>query len=244
MGIIDIILRIFNINFNKKGVIEMIKISPSMLSCDFSKMGDELLKMEQSGSDWVHFDVMDGHFVPNITIGMPIVKALRSHSDIFFDVHLMISEPHKYIEKFANAGADLITIHIESDSDIKETLLAIKKAGCKAALSVKPKTPASEVFKYLDILDMVLVMTVEPGFGGQSFMKDMLPKIRDIRNECKSRGLDMDIQVDGGIDKETIKECASAGANVFVSGSTIFSADDCKEMISSLKNNAKEAYKD
>lgn len=222
----------------------MIKISPSMLSSDFSKMGEELIKMEQSGADWVHFDVMDGHFVPNITIGMPIVKALRKQSDIFFDVHLMISEPLKYVDEFVKAGSDLITFHVEANSDIKETIKAIKDAGCKACVSIKPKTPASEVFEYLDLIDMVLVMTVEPGFGGQSFMKDMLPKIRQIRNECKVKGLDLDIQVDGGIDEKTIVEAANAGANVFVSGSTIFSAKDSKEMISQLKEIASKSYKD
>lgn len=222
----------------------MIKISPSMLSCDFSKLGEELIKMEQSGADWAHFDVMDGHFVPNITIGMPIVKALRNKSDIFFDVHLMISEPIKYIDEFVKSGADLISFHIESDSDVKQTIKAIKDAGCKVCLSIKPKTPASEVFPYLDMVDMILVMTVEPGFGGQSFMRDMMPKVTEIRNECKARNINIDIQVDGGINEETIKESAKAGANVFVSGSTIFSAKDSKEMISTLKKNASDCYED
>lgn len=220
----------------------MIKISPSILSCDYSKMGEELLRMQKAGADWAHFDVMDGHFVPNITIGVPIVKSLRSVSDLFFDVHLMISEPLKYIDSFAKAGADLITFHLESDSDVKQTIEAIKAAGCKAAISLKPKTPAREVFEYLDILDMVLVMTVEPGFGGQSFMADMMPKVREIRDECSSRGLDFQIQVDGGINEENISEAAKAGANVFVSGNTIFSAKDSAKMISLLRQNAQQAY--
>lgn len=221
----------------------MIKISPSILSCDYSKMGEELLRMQKAGANWAHFDVMDGHFVPNITIGVPIVKSLRNVSDLFFDVHLMISEPLKYIDSFAKAGADLITFHLESDSDVKQTIEAIKAAGCKAAVSLKPKTPAREVFEYLDILDMVLVMTVEPGFGGQSFMADMMPKVREIRDECNSRGLDLQIQVDGGINEENIGEAAKAGANVFVSGNTIFSAKDSAKMISLLRQKAQQSYR-
>ncbi|MEG1179594.1 MAG: ribulose-phosphate 3-epimerase [Oscillospiraceae bacterium] len=222
----------------------MIKISPSILSCDYSKMGEELNRMKDCGADWIHFDVMDGHFVPNLTIGVAVVSSLRKISGIFFDVHLMISEPLKYIEPFAQAGADLITFHVEADSDIRQTIEAIKSAGCKAALSVKPKTPASEVFDYLDLIDMVLVMTVEPGFGGQSFMADMMPKVREIRNECNRRGLKMEIQVDGGINENNISEAARAGANVFVSGSTIFSAKDSGQMIKMLKENAEKSYID
>lgn len=238
-----IILRLVIEDFFKKlGAKTMIKISPSILSCDYSKIGEELLRMENSGADWIHFDVMDGHFVPNITIGVPIVKSLREVSDIFFDVHLMISHPLKFVDAFAKAGADLITFHLESESDVRQTVDAIKKAGCKAAVSIKPKTPASEVFEYLDILDMILVMSVEPGFGGQSFMADMMPKVREIRDECNVRGIEMDIQVDGGIDDKNISDAARAGANIFVSGNTIFSANDSAQMISLLKKNAQQAY--
>ena len=153
-------------------------IAPSLLSCDFSKMGEEIARMDKAGADWMHLDVMDGHFVPNLTFGAPIIKWVRPFSDKPFDVHLMISDPLRYIDDFADAGADIITFHIESDSDIDKTIDKIKSRGIKAGLVLKPKTPAEAVFPYLDRLDLVLVMTVEPGFGGQSFMADMMPKSR------------------------------------------------------------------
>ncbi len=216
----------------------MIIISPSILSCDFSRMGEEFKFMETCGADWLHIDVMDGHFVPNITLGAPIVKAMRKTTDLVFDVHLMISEPHKYIGDFAAAGSDIITFHIESDSDTEETIDLIRSLGCKAGLSVKPGTPVENVFPYLDKLSMVLVMTVEPGFGGQSFMADMMPKVEKLKAEILSRGLDTDIQVDGGISLNTIDLAAKAGANVFVAGSAVFGADSPKDMIASLKSKA------
>lgn len=216
----------------------MVKISPSILSCDFSKMGEEFVKMENCGADWLHIDVMDGHFVPNITLGAPIVKALRKTSSLTFDVHLMISDPYKYINDFVSAGSDIITFHYECDSDIEKTIDLINSLGCKAGLSVKPGTPIEKVFPYLDKLAMVLVMTVEPGFGGQSFMSDMMPKIEALREECKKRNLDIEIQVDGGISLKTIDQAAKAGANVFVAGSAVFGAEDPKEMIASLRKSA------
>ncbi len=216
----------------------MIKISPSILSCDFSKMGEEFIKMENCGADWLHIDVMDGHFVPNITLGAPIVKALRKTSSLTFDVHLMISDPYKYINDFVSAGSDIITFHYECDSDIEKTIDLINSLGCKAGLSVKPGTPIEKVFPYLDKLAMVLVMTVEPGFGGQSFMSDMMPKIEALRKECERRNLSIEIQVDGGISLKTIDQAAKAGANVFVAGSAVFGAEDPKEMISSLRKAA------
>lgn len=219
----------------------MIKISPSILSCDYSIMGEEFERMEKCGADWLHIDVMDGHFVPNLTLGAPIVKCLRKSSKLPFDVHLMISDPLKYIPDFLKAGADIITFHVEADSPIDETIDCIKAGGAVPALSVKPGTPIEAVYPYLDKIGMVLVMTVEPGFGGQSFMADMMPKIVALREECAKRGIEnMDIQVDGGISEKTIGEAAKAGANVFVAGSAIFGAPDAAEMIASLKKLAEK----
>ena len=214
----------------------MIKISPSILSCDYSKMGEEFKRMEECGADWLHIDVMDGHFVPNITLGAPIVKCMRKCSSLVFDVHLMISDPKKYIPDFVKAGADIITFHIESDSPTEETIDLIRSLGCKAALSVKPKTPVEVVFPYLEKLSMVLVMTVEPGFGGQSFMADMLDKVKVLRAECERRGLDTDIQVDGGINEQNAGLAVLNGANVLVAGSAVFGSKDAKATIASLKN--------
>ncbi len=220
----------------------MIKISPSILSCDYSRMGEEFENMKRCGADWLHIDVMDGHFVPNITLGAPIVKCMRKCSDLVFDVHLMISDPKKYIPDFVKAGADVITFHIESDSPAEETIDLIKELGCVPALSVKPGTPIEEVFPYLEKLGMVLVMTVEPGFGGQSFMEDMMPKVEKLRKEITDRGLNVDIQVDGGVSAKTVEKCAKAGANVLVAGSAVFGAEDPKEAISTLRNLAAKYF--
>lgn len=216
----------------------MIKISPSILSSDYGNLSSELKRMEACGADMLHIDVMDGHFVPNITLGAPIVKCIRKSSTLPFDVHLMISDPYKYIPDFVNAGSDIITFHAEADSDIEKTIDLILASGKKAGLSVKPKTPVEAVYPYLDKLSMVLVMTVEPGFGGQSFMEDMMPKVSAVRSEIDRRGLDVDIQVDGGINKDTISIAAKAGANVFVSGNAIFSSDDAEKTIADFKAKA------
>lgn len=216
----------------------MIKISPSILSSDYGNLSSELKRMEACGADMLHIDVMDGHFVPNITLGAPIVKCIRKSSILPFDVHLMISDPYKYIPDFVNAGSDIITFHAEADSDIEKTIDLILASGKKAGLSVKPKTPVEAVYPYLDKLSMVLVMTVEPGFGGQSFMEDMMPKVSAVRFEIDRRGLDVDIQVDGGINKDTISIAAKAGANVFVSGNAIFSSDDAEKTIADFKARA------
>lgn len=209
-------------------------IAPSLLSCDFSKMGEEIARMDKAGADWMHLDVMDGHFVPNLTFGAPIIKWVRPFSDKPFDVHLMISDPLRYIDDFADAGADIITFHIESDSDIDKTIDKIKSRGIKAGLVLKPKTPAEAVFPYLDRLDLVLVMTVEPGFGGQSFMADMMPKVEAIKAEINRRGLNVLIEADGGIGDATIAEVARAGVDVSVAGTAVFKADNPSQAIKRL----------
>lgn len=219
------------------------KIAPSMLSCDFSKMGEELVRIDNGGADLIHLDVMDGHFVPNITIGSDIVSALRPYSKLPFDVHLMIDYPFDYIEQFSRAGADIIAFHIEAKSDITATIEKINSFGVKPGLVIKPNTPAESVFPYLDKVYMILIMTVEPGFGGQSFMADMLPKAAVIKNKAAEMGLDILVEADGGVNENTIAQAARAGIDICVSGTGVFKAKDASEAISNLKRISDNALK-
>jgi len=209
---------------------DKVLVAPSILSADFSKLGDEIKAVEKAEADWIHFDIMDGEFVPNLTIGPCVVRSVRKVSKIFFDVHLMIKDPLSYVKPFSKAGADLITFHIEACQEPLGIINAIKECNIKAGISIKPNTPASSVTEYLDKIDMILVMSVEPGFGGQSFMDSAIPKIKELRKVFRN-----DIQVDGGINPKNAKEVVRAGANVLVAGTSVFGSQDYKEAIRGLK---------
>ena len=213
----------------------MTKISPSVLASDLSNLASEVAAIEAAGADMVHLDVMDGMFVTNMSFGMPVIEALRKKSEMVFDVHLMIAEPERYAKRFIDAGADILTFHLEACKDSAALLDEIRANGVKSAISIKPATPAEAVFPLLEKCDMVLVMTVEPGYGGQSFMYDMLEKVRKIRAEIERRGLDVDIQVDGGLNPETAKAAREADANVIVAGSSVFKAADRRAAINALR---------
>ncbi len=208
-------------------------ISPSILSADFANLERDIKLVEKAGADWLHIDVMDGHFVPNITIGVPVVKSIKKITNLPLDVHLMIENPEKYIEAFANAGADILTFHYEAVNNVESIVKMIKSAGVKAGMSIKPKTPAKAILQYLDILDLLLVMTVEPGFGGQKFMDDCAQKIPLIKENAPENLI---IQVDGGINAETARICTQYGTNSLVAGNYIYKSGDISYAISSLRN--------
>lgn len=214
----------------------MVKVSPSILSADFVNLERDIRALGPAGADYVHVDVMDGQFVPNISIGLPVVEAIRRISPLPLDVHLMIDRPLRYVERFCKAGADILTIHIEADTQENnlEALRRIRELGVRAAISVKPATPAEAVLPYLELCSLVLVMTVEPGFGGQSFMADMMPKITEIRRYVTEKGLSCEIEVDGGVNEATGRTCVEAGADVLVAGSAYFKAPDPAAFVAAL----------
>ena len=214
----------------------MVKIAPSILSADFSKLGEEIKDVERGGADWIHIDVMDGHFVPNITIGPLIVEAVRPITKLTLDVHLMIENPDQYIEAFAKAGADYITVHAEACTHLHRTIQLIKSYGVKAGVVLNPATPPSVLDYVLEDLDLVLLMTVNPGFGGQAFIPSVLDKIEKVRNMIDEKGLSVDIEIDGGVNPETARLCVERGATVLVAGSAIYNKEDRKQAIADIRD--------
>lgn len=218
----------------------MIKFSPSILAADFAALGRDISAVEKAGADYLHFDVMDGHFVPNISFGLPVLRSVRKCTRLPLDVHLMIAEPDRYLEKFIEAGADLLTVHLESAGDTLAQVRRIRELGARPAVSIKPATPLADVLPLLPELDMVLIMTVEPGFGGQGFLPQTVPKIRELRRIINAQGYACDIEIDGGVTRENTAEIAGYGANVIVAGSAVFAAEDPGEALRELRRKTEE----
>ncbi|HSJ38373.1 MAG TPA: ribulose-phosphate 3-epimerase [Planococcus sp. (in: firmicutes)] len=219
----------------------MIKIAPSILAANFAKLGEEVAEVEKAGADWIHIDVMDGHFVPNISFGAVVMEAIRPLTKLPFDVHLMIENADRYVEGFAKAGADYITVHVEASPHLHRTIQLIRSFGVKPGVVLNPHTPVEAILPILEDIDLVLFMTVNPGFGGQKFIESVLPKVEQLAAIIKEKGLDIDIEIDGGINEETIVACAKAGANVFVAGSAIYGKEDRAAALQRIKKAGQEA---
>ena len=218
----------------------MITFSPSILAADFAALGRDISAVEKAGAGYLHFDVMDGHFVPNISFGLPVLRSVRKVTGLPLDVHLMISEPDRYLEEFIAAGADIVTVHWESEGDTRAQIRRIRELGAKASVSIRPGTPLAEILPLLPELDMVLIMTVEPGFGGQGFIPETIPKIRELRRIINEQGYACDIEIDGGVTRENVAEITKYGANVIVAGSAVFAAADPGEALRELRRKTEE----